>query len=130
METNSTRMPPLPEEQKGLELRDQQRGSPQQHPQRGEQYHWRFTEQQDRWELVQESIAPADEDREVQRWAAFCAAMVEWLCWQDSAPFPALTARDAYHLAELWFLSPGGAALCLAAGDHSHTVQDAQHLRR
>src|SRR5215468_8767987 len=130
MDTDTTRMPPLPEQQKG---QDQQHNVPK----HDEKYHWhrqtiaetfermrrdlqqpwvaigdflddwRFTEREDRCELVQESIAPAGENLELQRWAAFCAAMVEWLCWQDGVPFPSWTARDAYRLAEPWFLYPG-----------------------
>lgn len=71
---------------------------------------WRFTEPPDRPALVQEPIVPADfsaGDIELRRWAAFCAAMVEWLCWQDGAPFPPWTASDEYRLAEPWFLYPG-----------------------
>ena len=71
---------------------------------------WRFTEPPDRLALVREPIAQVDsssESLDLLRWAAFCAAMVEWLCWQDGAPFPSWTANDAYRLAEPWFLYPG-----------------------
>jgi hypothetical protein len=71
---------------------------------------WRFTEQPDRPALVQEPIASAgvaETNVELRRWAAFCAAMVEWLCYQDGAPFPSWTANETYRLAEPWFLYPG-----------------------
>lgn len=69
---------------------------------------WRFTDPADRMNLVRESIAPVDvENTELLRWAAFCAAMVEWLCWQDNLPFPEWTSRVEYRLAEPWFLYPG-----------------------
>ena len=62
----------------------------------------------DRPDLVREGIAAPDEGTvELQRWAAFCAAMVEWLCRQDELPFPAWTANAAYRLSEPWFLYPG-----------------------
>ncbi len=68
---------------------------------------WRRSERDDRLELVSMGIEPAGENPELQRWAAFCAAMTEWLCWQDHLPFPAWTSDDAYRLAEPWFLYPG-----------------------
>ncbi len=57
-------------------------------------------------ELVTEPIAPAPTP-ELQRWAAFCAAMVEWLCWQDGLPFPEWTKQESYRLQEPWFLYKG-----------------------
>ncbi len=69
---------------------------------------WRFTERSDRPDLVRESIAAVSNDNvELLRWAAFCAAMVEWLCWQDGLPFPAWTSQPNYRLADPWFLYPG-----------------------
>lgn len=125
---DSSHTSPSPEEQKW---------SPQQAPQGQEKYHWqrqtiaetyariqrdptqpwvaigdflddwRFTGLQDRAELVQESIGPSGNTLEFVRWAAFCAAMVEWLCWQDGLPFPPWTTREEYRLGEPWFLYPG-----------------------
>ena len=74
---------------------------------------WRHSELADRLELVQLGFASSDdapessEHSELQRWAAFCAAMVEWLCWQDGLPFPEWTSRPEYVLDEPWFLYPG-----------------------
>ncbi len=71
---------------------------------------WRRSVREDRLELVKGGI-PADTNcqrsADLKRWAAFCAAMVEWLCWQDQLPFPGWTSRDEYRLAEPWFLYPG-----------------------
>src|SRR5690349_2525129 len=51
---------------------------------------WRRSAREDRLELVHMGIAQ-DVDRaqspDLTRWATFCAAMVEWLCWQDQLPF-------------------------------------------
>ena len=69
---------------------------------------WRFTERADRADLVRERIGAVAEDNiELLRWAAFCAAMVEWLCWQDGLPFPTWTAHAEYRLPDPWFLYPG-----------------------
>jgi hypothetical protein len=68
----------------------------------------RFTDIADRPDLVRDSIAEVDEENvELLRWAAFCAAMVEWLCWQDALPFPAWTSDAKYRLSDPWFLYPG-----------------------
>lgn len=68
---------------------------------------WRRSAVGDRLELAALGIAPAGDDPALQRWAAFCAAMVEWLCWEDHLPFPAWTNRDEYRLSQPWFLYPG-----------------------
>lgn len=68
---------------------------------------WRRSSPADRLELVQEPIALPGDDLELQRWAAFCAATAEWLCWQDGLPFPDWTANPVFHLATPWFLYPG-----------------------
>ena len=67
---------------------------------------WRRSAVEHRRELVTEPIATAPTP-ELHRWAAFCAAMVEWLCWQDRLPFPAWTSKSEYRLSEPWFLYPG-----------------------
>src|SRR5260221_931873 len=51
---------------------------------------WRRSAVEHRRELVTEPIAPAPTP-DLHKWAAFCAAMVEWLCWQDGLPFPEWT---------------------------------------
>lgn len=74
---------------------------------------WRRSQRDDRLELAEMGIPSLDDeprlttDPELRRWAAFCAAMVEWLCWQDDLPFPAWTSRPEYLLNEPWFLYPG-----------------------
>lgn len=56
-----------------------------------------------RSELVAAPLPPAP-NPEMQRWAAFCAAMVEWLCQQENLPFPAWTSQKDYTLPNPWFL--------------------------
>lgn len=68
---------------------------------------WRRSDVEDRLELVCMGIAFAGNDPELLRWAAFCAAMVEWLCWQDHLPFPEWTSNSEYSLPQPWFLYPG-----------------------
>jgi hypothetical protein len=68
---------------------------------------WRRSDVEDRLELVNMGIASAGDDPELLRWAAFCAGMVEWLCWQDHLAFPEWTSNSAYHLPQPWFLYPG-----------------------
>ena len=36
---------------------------------------------------------PSTTNATMHRWAAFCAAMVEWLCQQDNVPCPTLTKQ-------------------------------------
>jgi hypothetical protein len=67
---------------------------------------WRRSVLEDRYELVENPIAPAT-TLETQRWAAFCAAMVEWLCWQDDLPTPTWTDQESYTLQDPWFLYEG-----------------------
>jgi hypothetical protein len=68
---------------------------------------WRQTRRDDRLDLIAEGIRAPEGDQESLRWAAFCAAMVEWLCWQDHLPFPVWTNRLEYRLRDPWFLYPG-----------------------
>ena len=63
---------------------------------------WYFAVEQRR-ELIETPLPPATRP-ETLRWAAFCAAMVEWLCWQDDLAFPEWTSRACYTLADPWFL--------------------------
>jgi hypothetical protein len=67
---------------------------------------WRRSAIEDRRELINEPITPVS-TLELQRWAAFCAAMVEWLCWQDGIEFPEWTDQEIYVLQEPWFLYKG-----------------------
>jgi hypothetical protein len=41
-----------------------------------------------------------------RRWAAFCAASVEWLCQQYGVPCPAWVHNSAYFLPAPWFYFP------------------------
>ena len=66
---------------------------------------WRRTAVSRRGELCREPL-PAVAGEHL-RWAAFLAAAVEYLCWQDELPFPTWTSRPEYRLAEPWFLYPG-----------------------
>ena len=54
--------------------------------------------------LVDVPIAAAGADPTLQRWAAFCAATVEWLCWRDNLPCPDWTRDLAYRLEQPWFV--------------------------
>ena len=67
---------------------------------------WRRTPVEHRGELVTEPIAPVPTP-DLQKWAAFCAARVEWLCWQDGLAFPGWTNQNSYNLQEPWFLYKG-----------------------
>lgn len=64
---------------------------------------WWFFAVEHRCEMIDTPIAAAPTP-ETQRWAAFCAAMVEWLCWQEGLSFPEWTSKKCYVLPEPWFL--------------------------
>jgi len=68
---------------------------------------WRRLPVEERPPLVAEPIVDAGDDKERQRWAAFIAATVEWLCWSAKLPFPVWTNKSEYRLPEPWFLYPG-----------------------
>ena len=68
---------------------------------------WRRSAVEHRRELVNEQPEAPVSTPDMQRWTAFCAAMVEWLCWQDGLPFPAWTDQEIYTLKEPWFLYKG-----------------------
>ena len=55
-----------------------------------------------RRELIEEPLAPAPTP-EMQRWAAFCAAMVEWLCWEAGLTAPSWVYQECYILQEPWY---------------------------
>jgi hypothetical protein len=57
-----------------------------------------------RLELIEMPLASAPVPTlKTQRWAAFCAAMVEWLCSQADLPCPAWTNQESYILSKPWF---------------------------
>jgi hypothetical protein len=68
---------------------------------------WRRTAPEARLALVEQPIATPGACQELQRWAAFFAAMVEVLCQEAGLPVPAWTARPDYLLPEPWYLYPG-----------------------
>ena len=64
-----------------------------------------FAEQ--RQELVKEPIQePQDCTEEQHRWAALCAASVDYLCQKYDIPCPGWANDPAYVLAEPWYNSP------------------------
>lgn len=69
---------------------------------------WRRTPPADRLRLAARPIGAAS-DAVSGRWAAYLAATVEQLCALDGLEAPAWVCRDAYRLAEPWFLVPGTA---------------------
>ncbi len=61
-----------------------------------------------RVQLVCDPISlPESLNIHTQRWAAFCAASVEWLCERYNVPCPSWVHNPIFHLAEPWFDSPG-----------------------
>src|SRR5260370_2032066 len=50
---------------------------------------------------------PEEPSIDALHWAAFCAALVEWLCARYEIPCPAWVYHSAYSLPEPWFDSPG-----------------------
>jgi hypothetical protein len=61
-----------------------------------------------RAQLVAEPIAlPESPSSDLLRWAAFCAASVEYLCERYGVSCPSWVHHPAYCLSEPWFDSPG-----------------------
>ena len=58
-----------------------------------------------RQDLIAEPPASAT-TQEGRRWAAFCAAVVEELCFRTGFPCPAWTSRQDYFLEHPWFYYP------------------------
>ncbi len=50
---------------------------------------------------------PEEPDTDALRWAAFCAASVEWLCRRYEVSCPSWVYHSTYSLPEPWFDSPG-----------------------
>ena len=60
-----------------------------------------------REQLVADSlVAPTLSSTDAQRWAAFCAASVEWLCQRYGVPCPEWVYDPTYYLPEPWFYYP------------------------
>jgi hypothetical protein len=70
---------------------------------------WRRSAPEDRLALVEDGLVLGDPEPVLRRWAAFCSAMVEWLCWQEQLAFPSWTGKAEFRLNEPWFLYPGHA---------------------
>ncbi len=63
---------------------------------------WWYFSVDHRSELIETPIAPAPTP-DLHIWAAFCAAMVEWLCEQDNVSCPTWTMKECYILPRPWF---------------------------
>src|SRR5260370_21578656 len=60
-----------------------------------------------RVQLVADPISlPESLNIDTQRWAAFCAASVEWLSERYVIPCPTWVHNPSYNLSEPWFVSP------------------------
>lgn len=71
---------------------------------------WRRLDASARRQLIEAPLAEAGDDPTLLRWAAYFAAMVEQLCFEESAnpiAVPSWVGRPAYRLARPWFLLPG-----------------------
>jgi hypothetical protein len=68
---------------------------------------WRSTPLERRQELMATPITPMSENPVHQRWAAFCAAMVEQLCLEAGLAVPEWVFRSEYVLADPWYLFRG-----------------------
>jgi hypothetical protein len=61
-----------------------------------------------RFQLVEEPLTlPSDATRAQQRWAAFIAASVEWLCAHYQIACPQWVHDPCYTLSEPWWYAPG-----------------------
>lgn len=61
-----------------------------------------------RAQLVAEPLSlPKILTTDTHRWAAFCAASVEWLCERYIVPCPTWVHNPIFCLSEPWFDSPG-----------------------
>ncbi|MBE3558665.1 MAG: hypothetical protein IMW89_05485 [Ktedonobacteraceae bacterium] len=52
-------------------------------------------------------VEPESATPTMHRWAAFCAASVEWLCQRYGVSIPAWVSDPRYVLPDPWFDSPG-----------------------
>jgi hypothetical protein len=66
-----------------------------------------YPELDQRVELVKEPLElPAQPALELQQWAAFCAASVEYLCQMHAVPIPEWVNAPQYTLSEPFYTSP------------------------
>ncbi len=69
---------------------------------------WFDYAKEQRAQLIADPLTlPEEPDIDALRWAAFCAASVEWLCGHYGIPCPSWVYNSAYALPEPWFDSPG-----------------------
>jgi hypothetical protein len=58
----------------------------------------------DQRQALTEVPLPSSPTPELHRWAAFCAATVEWLCTQDELPIPGWVDQEQFILKDPWYL--------------------------
>jgi hypothetical protein len=69
---------------------------------------WYDYAKEQRAQLIADPITlPEEPGADALRWAAFCAASVEWLCGCYEVPCPSWVCNSAYSLPKPWFDSPG-----------------------
>src|SRR5256885_11438747 len=68
--------------------------------------YWFCYAKDQREQLVAEAIPDAPADEHCQRWAAYCAASVEYLCNKYSVICPEWVHDPKYRLAEPWYDLP------------------------
>ncbi|WP_211326122.1 hypothetical protein [Thermosporothrix hazakensis] len=70
--------------------------------------YWHVYAADRREQLVQQPLVlPREMTPEVRRWAAFCAATVEYLCERFEVPCPAWVHHPVYTLPEPWYTGLG-----------------------
>lgn len=62
---------------------------------------WAFS-LEDKYKLIETPLIPTTTPN-LQLWAAFCAAMVEWLCEQEHISCPQWAKQAEYVLSSPWF---------------------------
>lgn len=69
---------------------------------------WYEYHKDQRADLVAEPLTVPDPcSPEMHKWAAFCAASVEWFCSTYGVPCPAWVHDPMYNLPEPWFIRQG-----------------------
>jgi hypothetical protein len=86
------------------------------------------TSNEQRQAMVADPISDAGADPELQRWAAFCAAMAEELCTKAGIAVRSSGVLFVRTLVSLYGKTSGVA--CLAGGDKPTTVQKKKHYGR
>lgn len=68
--------------------------------------HWFVDAKDHRCDLVSEPLPESPPDECCQRWAAYCAASVEYLCRKYNEPCPSWVHDSKYVLAAPWYYHP------------------------